>query len=100
MDCRRRLIAAARTTIGSRQATLDEYIRTLRAVSPQATLQRGYAIVSSENGTIARDAKNFVRGDHLSAKLAKGRLRLSVDDIEDDLPDNSTTTAESSPSDE
>jgi len=100
MDCRRRLIAAARTTIGSRQATLDKYIRILRAVSPQATLQRGYAIVSSENGTIARDAKNFVRGDHLSAKLAKGRLRLSVDDIEDDLPDNSTTTAESSPSDE
>lgn len=84
VDSSRRLIAAIRTRITSRQAALDEYVRALRAVSPEATLHRGYAIVTGADGTIARDANNFVRGDRVSAKLAIGRLALSVDDVEDE----------------
>lgn len=85
VDNRRRLIAAMRASFAARQATLGECVRALRAVSPQATLQRGYAIVTGVDGAIARDAKNFVPGDRVSAKLATGRLGLSVEDIEDEL---------------
>jgi len=81
-DVERRLIRAMSAGAASRQAALDETVRAMRAVSPQATLQRGYAIVTASDGTIARDAAQFGRGDRVSAKLARGRLALTVDEIE------------------
>ncbi len=78
----RRLMSAMSANAASRQAALDETLRALRAMSPQATLQRGYAIVTASDGTIARDAGRFGRGDRVSATLARGRLALTVDDIE------------------
>ncbi len=94
-DNRRRLVAAMRTSATARQATLDECVRALRAISPLATLQRGYAIVTSADGTIARDANKFQPGDRVSARLAKGRLGLNVEEIENE-PVTDVTTAHDS----
>jgi exodeoxyribonuclease VII large subunit len=53
--------------------------RTLNAVSPLATLERGYAIVSSEQGEILRDAANSAPGMIIEARLARGRIRAKVE---------------------
>ncbi len=53
--------------------------RTLQAVSPLATLSRGYAIVSGADGAIARDATAVAPGDAVKARLARGTLQLRVE---------------------
>ena len=53
--------------------------RTLNAVSPLATLERGYAIVSSEQGEILRDAAKSAPGTIIEARLARGRIRAKVE---------------------
>ena len=50
----------------------------LRALGPEQTLNRGYAIISDQNGAIVRDADALKSGDQLNAKLAKGAATLTV----------------------
>jgi exodeoxyribonuclease VII large subunit len=52
--------------------------RTLHAVSPLATLERGYAIVTGERGQILRDAADAAPGTMIEARLARGRIRAKV----------------------
>jgi exodeoxyribonuclease VII large subunit len=54
-------------------------VRTLNAVSPLATLDRGYAIVTTETGEILRDAAHAKPGTIIEARLARGRLRAKVE---------------------
>ncbi len=63
------------------QARLREAERTLRAVSPTATLERGYAIVRTASGAIARDAAQFTPGARLDAQLARGSVGAVVDEV-------------------
>jgi exodeoxyribonuclease VII large subunit len=58
---------------------LSPLVRTLQAVSPLATLERGYAIVSLDNGTILRDATEAPPGTRIEARLGSGRLRARVE---------------------
>ena len=61
--------------------------RALQSVSPLATLERGYAIVSDlDSGEILTDASATKAGSAISARLARGSLTATVD----------TTTKESS----
>ena len=64
--------------LSAKQASLTELSRTLRAVSPEATLARGYALISDEQQKIVRDAAAYQPGDRLKARLAKGKLELTV----------------------
>src|SRR5450631_209189 len=54
-------------------------VRTLNAVSPLATLERGYAIVSAEHGAILRNAADAPPGTVIEARLAKGIIRAKVE---------------------
>jgi exodeoxyribonuclease VII large subunit len=54
-------------------------VRTLQAVSPLATLERGYAIVSIEGGEILRDAADAQPGSIIEARLARGSIRAKVE---------------------
>ena len=57
--------------------------RALDAVSPLATLERGYAIVSdAATGKVLTDAS--AAGERIEARLATGRLRATVDEVIDD----------------
>jgi exodeoxyribonuclease VII large subunit len=58
---------------------LQPLARTLNAVSPLATLDRGYAIVSTESGEILRDAAHARPGTIIEARLARGRVRAKVE---------------------
>ena len=57
----------------------------LNALSPLATLERGYAIVNDDSGTLVTDAAQVEVGDILSTRLATGSLRSQV------LPDINET---------
>lgn len=50
----------------------------LHAMSPLATLERGYAIVFDANGQVLRSVKNVAVGTPLRARLADGELPLRV----------------------
>ncbi|MEY2848205.1 MAG: hypothetical protein RI885_870 [Actinomycetota bacterium] len=51
----------------------------LRALSPQRTLDRGYAIVQRDGGSILRDAADAVADERLLLTLAAGSLSTTVD---------------------
>ena len=63
----RNRLDAADTDIGHLRARV-------RSLSPAATLDRGYAIVSSARGDIVRDAADVAVGDLLDIRVARGRL--------------------------
>jgi exodeoxyribonuclease VII large subunit len=50
----------------------------LRALSPAATLQRGYAIVQRADGHVVRAAAEVAPGDLLRVRLAEGELAATV----------------------
>ncbi|MEV6597328.1 exodeoxyribonuclease VII large subunit [Actinoplanes sp. NPDC051346] len=50
----------------------------LRALSPAATLERGYAIVQRADGHVVRAAGEVKTGDVLRVRLADGELRTEV----------------------
>ncbi len=54
-------------------------IRTLQAVSPLATLNRGYAIVNIPGGAILRQAREAPKGTLIEARLSKGTIVARVE---------------------
>jgi exodeoxyribonuclease VII large subunit len=74
-----RLEAAAQDRLRRARERLIPLVRTLHAVSPLATLDRGYAIVTTLNGGILRDAADAPPGTLVEARLAKGRIRAKVE---------------------
>lgn len=57
----------------------------LNALSPLATLQRGYAILSAADGNIITNATRIQRGDKLHAQLAHGELDCIVEDVNESI---------------
>lgn len=57
---------------------LDHLRQTLRALSPQSTLDRGYAVVQTAAGSVARDAGTVAAGELLLVTLASGTLDAEV----------------------
>jgi exodeoxyribonuclease VII large subunit len=55
----------------------------LRALSPAATLQRGYAIVQRRDGTVVRSPAEVSPADPLRIRLAGGELAATVDSAEE-----------------
>jgi exodeoxyribonuclease VII large subunit len=51
----------------------------LRALSPQRTLDRGYAIAQLRDGAVVRDAKDAPSGTPLLITVARGALATTVD---------------------
>jgi exodeoxyribonuclease VII large subunit len=74
-----RLRAAALARLQQAREQLVPLVRTLNAVSPLATLDRGYAIVSGEDGGILRNAVDAAPGTMIEARLAIGKIRAKVE---------------------
>ena len=52
----------------------------LRSLSPQSTMDRGYAVVQLEDGSIVRDASKAKAGTRLRIRVAKGETRATVNE--------------------
>jgi exodeoxyribonuclease VII large subunit len=74
-----RLRAAALARLYLARERLSPLVRTLNAVSPLATLERGYAIVSRVSGAIVRSAAEVSPGMPIEVRLAVGKIRATVE---------------------
>jgi len=75
---RRRIIQ----TVHERRMQMERQIHGLHTVSPLATLERGYGIVMRADGSIIRDARVVVTGELITSRVALGRIRSRVTDVE------------------
>lgn len=73
-----RAIRAIRQQLSDRQQQWQRLAGTLNAVSPLATLKRGYAIVEDEKGNIVRSSADVSVGDTVNAKLGDGSVSCAV----------------------
>ncbi len=74
---RARRCTGARLTAA--QHDLDHVLARVVALSPQATLDRGYAVVQDEDGRVVRDADAVPPGSDLQVRLASGTLLVTTD---------------------
>ncbi|MEU5786551.1 exodeoxyribonuclease VII large subunit [Micromonospora purpureochromogenes] len=65
--------------LGAADDDLRHTLARLRALSPSATLDRGYAIVQRADGHVVRAAAEVAKGDPLRVRLADGELTATVD---------------------
>jgi exodeoxyribonuclease VII large subunit len=79
------------TALQHRMQRLDARLRLaagkLNTVSPLATLQRGYAIVTDADGKVTTDATTVEQGDLIQARLSRGTLQARVEQITPYEPD-------------
>jgi exodeoxyribonuclease VII large subunit len=79
-----RLQAGLNARLSDHRQRLGLAARSLDAVSPLATLDRGYAIVTrGRDGAVLRDASRVAVGDAVDARLARGLLRCRVEAAEE-----------------
>lgn len=78
-----RLVERAHLDLGERR-------RQLRALSPQHTLDRGYAIVQRADGAVLRGPEGVVADEPLRLTLAEGRLDARADAPAPPTPDAET----------
>jgi exodeoxyribonuclease VII large subunit len=75
---RLRLTNALSRRLDRLESRLGAAARSLHAVSPLATLGRGYSILSTPEGQVIRDAAHVEPGDRIEARLHKGGLSCQV----------------------
>lgn len=51
----------------------------IRALSPAATLERGYAVVQKDDGTVVREPADVAAGDHVRLLVSGGAIAATVD---------------------
>lgn len=85
LGARLRLHELIRSRLRQARGSLHELARTLNAVSPLATLNRGYAVLAqADNSSVISRASKLQAGQQISAQLADGRLYCSIDHISDE----------------
>jgi exodeoxyribonuclease VII large subunit len=76
---RQRLVTVFAGSLTALEQRLALAARTLDAVSPLATLSRGFAVVTrADDGSVLRDASQAPAGTEIEARLSKGRVRATV----------------------
>lgn len=76
------LLARARRTVGhSLDRAVDDighHRARARALSPLATLERGYAVLQASDGTVLTSVDGASAGDRVSVRVADGRVHADV----------------------
>jgi len=76
---RKQLGKRIQNRLGTERSRLTHYERLLTSLGPENTLLRGYAIVQDDNGNVIRAAHQSPQGSRVSVRLARGKLRATVD---------------------
>jgi exodeoxyribonuclease VII large subunit len=79
-DLRQRMTVAMSRRIERDRLRLAEQARTLHAVSPLATLERGYAIVFDDRDAVVRRASDVALGERLRVMLGNGEIKVRRED--------------------
>ena len=73
-----RLEEAMQRKLEAAKSRLAQLAQLLDSLSPLRTLERGYSIISNRDGAVITEAGKVSEGEVLDARLAKGRLELTV----------------------
>jgi exodeoxyribonuclease VII large subunit len=76
-----RIHASQVNKLKSSQQQLTSTAQLLNTVSPLATLQRGYSIITDSSGEIIRRASDLTSGAKITAQLNAGKLDCTVDKV-------------------
>ncbi|MCI2265649.1 exodeoxyribonuclease VII large subunit [Sediminivirga luteola] len=96
-DLRDRSARAASTRLDAGAREIAHLRAQVIALSPQKTLERGYAVVTADDGRILRDADEARPGEGIGVRLARGRLTATITDTgnpDTGEPGTTTTTQE------
>ena len=77
-DSIQRLDIGLRRIVDDAQLTVEKAHASLTALSPQSTLNRGYAVVQSADGTVLDDASTAHIGDDITVTLKKGVITATT----------------------
>lgn len=77
-DHARRLAEAMRGRVRTRRADLARAVGKLESLSPLAVLQRGYALVFDERGSLVQRSEQVAPGELIDVRLHEGALRARV----------------------
>jgi len=75
------LRSAASAKVAVSRARLEASIASLNALSPQSTLDRGYAVVRGSAGAIVRTHADIAVGEDITVRLALGSVEASVTSV-------------------
>jgi len=64
--------------VSDRQEELDSLLAHLTALSPQGTLDRGYAVVLKSDGTLVMDASAVASDEKIAIRVAHGTIAATV----------------------
>ncbi len=77
-----RLTQSLAQRLAAQRDRLARHAGALAALSPHATLERGYSIVRSADGRIIRQAVQLTPGEALDLQFARGRATATVDKVD------------------
>lgn len=86
-DSARRLDVSMRRLADEAGFGIEKLHASLTALSPQSTLNRGYAVVQNADGHVIDDPASLSAGDKLTITLRRGKAGVSVDSTDPD-PEN------------
>jgi exodeoxyribonuclease VII large subunit len=73
------IASAMHTVLLRRRSRLEQIEHQLKALSPVAILERGYALVFDSSGKLIKNSAQVEPGDEISARLAHGSLNAKVE---------------------
>jgi len=79
--CRQRLQHKMLSILELQKSRLSSCVRTLQAISPLHTLERGYSITSDINGKAILDSGDLSVGDRVQTQLHRGKLISRLEKI-------------------
>ena len=78
------LDGAPQRLLAARGERADQLVARLRAVAPQATLERGYAIVIDDSGHAVHDGGALASGQRVDLRLARGGAGARIEEVRSD----------------
>lgn len=76
-----RLIESVRTRLSSTRERFGNAVTHLEAVSPLATLARGYSVTNAADGLVLKQVKQVKAGDTLTTRLSDGIVVSEVQNV-------------------
>jgi exodeoxyribonuclease VII large subunit len=73
------ITSAVQTLLLRRRSRIEQIEHQLKALSPVAILERGYALVFDASGNLVKNSAQVEIGDEISARLAHGSLTAKVE---------------------
>ena len=81
-DATQRLERGLTRIVDDADFTIEKLHASLTALSPQSTLNRGYAVVQTGDGHVVDDTSPIAVGDELTVTLRRGTLTATTTGVE------------------